>query len=252
MTLTFRAARHVSARRVRQHDESAAPRAPRGHRRGRIEACELDRIAVSCRWPAAASPRAQVSARARLTMAVRAFADLDHVVVSDSEVERGEDGRAPATWSTPIDELRRAAGAARATTTLRSRHGSSSGPTRPRRSPVESVRPSSPQLARIVVVQRPAELGDTALEAVIGEARGRRGGSPCSSSRCRRCRSSSTAVRDIAATGDRTALGAVVPAAIVDDVLQLYGPCRFSAGTRGGEPTYSDVAQRRARHHPPV
>jgi phosphopantetheine adenylyltransferase len=35
---------------------------------------------------------------------------------------------------------------------------------------------------------------------------------------------SSTLVREVAATGDRAAVAPLVPGAIVDDVLALYGP----------------------------
>ncbi|MCW2961476.1 MAG: nicotinate-nicotinamide nucleotide adenylyltransferase [Thermoleophilia bacterium] len=183
-------------------------------------ACGLDRVVVV---PAGIPPHRrapQVSARARLTMAVRAFADLDHVVVSDSEVERGEDGdpgymvdtvaeviEAPASLG--YDDLEVHAwlvvGADQAATLHSWERW-------------EQLR----GMARIAIVARPDQIAADTLAATVRELEA--GGAEVDLVPMPEVPISSTIVRDVAATGDVDALRALIPEAIVNDVLQLYGP----------------------------
>lgn len=185
------------------------------------EACGLDRIVVvpAGTPPHRAAPR--VSARARLTMAVRAFADLPHVVVSDTEVERAEHGEVgymvetlEETAELPAllgyDDLRVELSLILGADQL----AAFDAWHRPDR---------ILELASIVVVRRPDQLEDTVLEAALENLRTR------SDARVRLVEMtpvaiSSTSVREVAATGDRGGVARLVPGAIVDDVLALYGP----------------------------
>lgn len=184
-------------------------------------ACELDRIVVV---PSGIPPHRRapdVSARARLTMAVRAFADLDHVVVSDSEVERGEEGE-PGYMVDTLEELVELPAmlgyddlqvelalvvGADQVATLDSWH---------RFDRITAV-------ASIVAVRRSDHIVDADLDAAasaLEQAWGVRVRMVDMPS----IPISSTRVREVAATGDRAAVARLVPAAIVDDVLRLYGP----------------------------
>lgn len=185
------------------------------------ESCGLDRIVVvpSGLPPHRAAPR--VSARARLTMAVRAFADLDHVVVSDTEVDRAEHGEV----GYMVDTLEE-------TSDLPSLLGYDDLQVEPWLVVGADQAAALPdwhrfdritELARVVVVRRPDQVGDAALDAAIArldEAWGIQvrlvdmASVPISSTR----------VREVAASGDEAAVAALVPDAIVDDVLRLYGP----------------------------
>lgn len=183
-------------------------------------ACGLDRVVVV---PAGIPPHREppaVSARARLTMAVRAFADLDHVVVSDTEVERaehGEVGYMVDTLEEMLDlpvvlgyedlqvQLALIVGADQA--------GSLHGWHRFDR---------IAELADLVVVRRSDQLSDSGLDEAIASLR--------TQSRLQvdvvdmpLVPISSTLVRATAARGDRASVQDLVPAAIVGDVLQLYG-----------------------------
>ncbi|MCW2923250.1 MAG: nicotinate-nicotinamide nucleotide adenylyltransferase [Thermoleophilia bacterium] len=183
--------------------------------------CGLDRVVVV---PSGVPPHRSaptVSARARLTMAVRAFADVEHAVVSDTEVERGEHGE-PGYMIDTVEEVLElpsllgyddlvveaslVVGADQAAT-LTSWHR------------WEELL----ALARLVVVRRPDQLGDATLAAAL-EDLATRGIAGMRVVDMPSVPISSTQVRAVAATRDRPAVAQLVPGAIVDDVLRLYGP----------------------------
>jgi len=185
------------------------------------EACHLDRVVVvpSGLPPHRSAP--QVSARARLTMAVRAFADLDHVVVSDSEVERGEQGE-PGYMVDTLEELLELPamlGYDDLTVTSSLIVGADQAITLPTWHRFDRIT----ELADVVVVRRPDATDDGHLDEALQLLRSEWGIAP----RVVDMPSvpiSSTRVREVAASGDRTALAELVPFAIVDDVMRLYGP----------------------------
>lgn len=184
------------------------------------EGCELDRVVVV---PSGIPPHRDapgVSARARLTMAVRAFADLELVVVSDTEVERGEHGE-PGYMVDTLEEIRDMPGllgyddlvveptlvvGADQAATLASWHR------------FDRIT----ELAEIAVVRRPDQLGDDDLQAALDRLRTEWGIAPRIVDMTA-IAISSTQVRAAAAAGDRAAVERFVPASIIDDVLQLYG-----------------------------
>lgn len=170
----------------------------------------LDRVVVV---PAGIPPHRRapvVPARTRLALAIRAFADLDHVVVSDTEVERGEHGEVGYMVDT-IEELRDLpaqlgydelvveptliVGADQAAT-LASWHR------------WERIA----ELARVAVVERPDHAA--AVDAPPGTR--------WAAIRMESVPISSTIVREAVARGDREALRALVPAAIADTVWDEY------------------------------
>ena len=182
------------------------------------EACGLDRVVVV---PAGIPPHRrapQVSARARLTMAVRAFADLEHVVVSDSEVERGEHGE-PGYMVETVEEVLEAP-AALGYDDLRVEAclvvGADQAATLPSWHRWSDLR----TLARVAVVARPQQLDAAALDATVAQLVG--DGAQVDVVPMPDVPISSTLVRDVAATGDAQRLAELVPGAIVDDVLRLY------------------------------
>lgn len=185
------------------------------------EACDLDRVVVV---PAGIPPHRRaptVSARARLTMAVRAFGDMEHVVVSDTEVQRGEDGEVGFMVDTleELLELPAMLGYDDLEVELSLVVGADQARALPDWHRFDRIS----ELARIIVVRRPDEVGDDVLEATCTRLAADWG---------IRVRSvdmpavavSSTLVREVAAHGDRAGLESLVPLAIVDDVLRLYGP----------------------------
>jgi nicotinate-nucleotide adenylyltransferase len=185
-------------------------------------ACEFDRVVVV---PGGALPphrRApDVSARARLTMAVRAFADLDHVVVSDAEVDRGEQGEPGYMVDTVEDvlELPAQLGFDDLDVVASVVVGADQAASLPDWHRFDRLS----QLAGIVVVRRPDQLDDAGLERSIAVLRDDWGLAPTLVD-MPAVPISSTHVREVAATGDRAALRELVPGAIIDDVLRLYGP----------------------------
>jgi nicotinate (nicotinamide) nucleotide adenylyltransferase len=160
-----------------------------------------------------------VSPRARLTMAVRAFADLDHVVVSDSEVDRGEHGEVGYMIDTVdealeipqllgYDDLRVRVWlivGADQVATLRGWHR------------WEELS----QRVQLAVVGRPDLLEDATLRAEVDALRAE--GASIDVVEMAPISISSTQVREAARRGDRALVEELVPAAIVDDVLHLYG-----------------------------
>jgi nicotinate-nucleotide adenylyltransferase len=156
-------------------------------------------------------------------MAVRAFADLDHVVVSDTEVDRAEHGEVGYMVDTllELEELPAALGYDHLDVQLALVVGADQAAALPQWRRFDQIT----ELASIVVVRRPDQLGDVELDAAVARLDSDWGigvqlvdmpSVPISS----------TQVRDVAARGDRDALRELVPGAIVDDVLQLYGPGR--------------------------
>ena len=79
------------------------------------------------------------------------------------------------------------------------------------------------ELARIIVVRRADQLDDGALDATLGELNDAWGLQTVTVD-MPLVPISSTRVREVASTGDRSALRELVPPDIVDDVLRLYGP----------------------------
>jgi nicotinate-nucleotide adenylyltransferase len=185
-------------------------------------ACEFDRVVVvpaGERPPHRSAP--DVSARARLTMAVRAFANLEHVVVSDAEVERAENGEPGYMVDTVEDvlELPAQLGFDDLDVVASVVVGADQAASLPDWHRFERLS----QVAGIVVVRRPDQLDDAGLEHALAVLRDDWGLAPTIVN-MPTVAISSTHVREIAATGDRTALRSLVPDAIVDDVLRLYGP----------------------------
>lgn len=185
-------------------------------------ACDLDRVVVV---PSGIPPHRDapaVSARARLTMAVRAFADMEHVVVSDTEVERGELDREPGYMVDTIEELLELP-AMLGYDDLQVEPslvvGADQAVTLPSWHRFDRIT----QLARIVVVRRADQLDDARLDDALAALRDDWGIAPAVVD-MPAVPISSTLVRDVAAAGDRTRLATLVPGAIVDDVLRLYGP----------------------------
>jgi nicotinate-nucleotide adenylyltransferase len=185
------------------------------------EACALDRVVVV---PAGIPPHRNapaVSARARLTMAVRAFADLEHVVVSDTEVERGEHGDVGYMVDTleELGDLPAMLGYHELDVSLTLVVGADQAAGLPQWHRFDRIT----ELAGIVVVRRPDQLEDDSLDRAVAqldeawEIDVQLVDMPA-------VPISSTRVREVAAQGDRDALRELVPGAIVDDVLQLYGP----------------------------
>ena len=185
------------------------------------EACALDRVVVV---PSGIPPHRDApgrSARARLTMAVRAFADRDHVVVSDTEVERGEEGERGYMVDTleELAELPAQLGYDDLAVELTLVVGADQAAALPSWHRFDRIT----ELARIVVVARPDQLDEAAFEAALETLREAWGIVPVVVD-MPPVAVSSTRVREAAATGDRAALQALVPGSIVDDVLRLYGP----------------------------
>lgn len=184
-------------------------------------ACGLDRVVVV---PAGLPPHRDapsVSPRARLTMAVRAFADLAHVVVSDTEVARAEEGEVGYMVETleELLELPAALGYDDLRVELSLVVGADQAAALPTWHRFERIA----QVARIVVVDRPDQASEAALRTAVAslEARWR---AMVQVVEMPPVPVSSTLVREAAARGDRGALAALVPEAIVDDVMRLYGP----------------------------
>jgi nicotinate-nucleotide adenylyltransferase len=185
------------------------------------EACALDRVVVV---PSGTPPHraaSAVSPRARLTMAVRAFADLDHVVVSDTEVDRAEHGETGYMVDT-LEELRELPSLLGyddlevvATLVV----GADQAVTLPTWHRFDRIT----ELAEVAVVRRPDQLDDARLDATLDELREAWGIAPTIVD-MPAVPISSTRVREVAARGDRGEVGALVPAAIVDVVIRLYGP----------------------------
>ena len=189
------------------------------------DACSLDRVVVVPSGVPPHRPAPAVSARARLTMAVRAFADLDHVVVSDTEVERGEHGEAGYMVDT-LEELRELPSLLgyddlEVVTTLVV--GADQAVTLPTWHRFDRIT----ELAAVAIVRRPDQIADARLDDALDVLREEWGIAPTIVD-MPAVPISSTLVRDVAAGGDRAALARLVPDAILDDVLQLYGP---NAGT---------------------
>lgn len=184
-------------------------------------ACRLDRIVVvpSGIPPHRAEPT--VSARARLTMAVRAFADLEHVVVSDTEVERGEHGE-PGYMVDTVEEMLDLPGLL-GYDDLRVEASLIVGADQAGSLTAWHRWQDLLEMVQLLVVGRPDQLGDEALDAALislGEP------PPCRIHRIEMppVAISSTLVREIAASGNRDVVAPLVPGAILDDVIQLYGP----------------------------
>ena len=185
------------------------------------EACALDRVVVVPSGVPPHRPASTVSARARLTMAVRAFADLDHVVVSDTEVDRGEHGETGYMVDT-LEELRELP-------SLLGYHdlevvatlvvGADQAVSLPTWHRFDRIT----ELAEVAIVRRPDQLDDASLDAALDRLREAWGIAP-SIVHMPAVAISSTLVRQAAADGDRETVGTLVPAAIIDDVLRLYGP----------------------------
>lgn len=185
------------------------------------DACALDRVVVVPSGIPPHRPAPGVSARARLTMAVRAFADLDHVVVSDTEVERGEHGDAGYMVDT-LEELRELPSLLGyddlevvATLVV----GADQAATLPTWHRFDRIT----ELAEIAIVRRPDQLADAHLDDALEALREAWGIAPTIVD-MPAVPISSTLVRQVAASGDREALARLVPGAIIDDVLRLYGP----------------------------
>lgn len=185
-------------------------------------ACTLDRVVVV---PSGIPPHRDaplVSARARLTMAVRAFADLDHVVVSDSEVDRCELDGEPAYMVDTLEELAdlpSQLGYDDLQVELSLVVGADQAAALPRWHRFDRIS----ELARIVVVRRPDQVDEASFDDAVRVLRDDWGVAPVLVD-MPAVAVSSAQVRAVAATGDRDALRAIVPGAIVDDVLRLYGP----------------------------
>lgn len=186
------------------------------------DACGLDRVVVV---PSGIPPHRgapTVSARARLTMAVRAFADLEHVVVSDTEVERGEEGERGYMVDT-LEELLELPVALGWGDELVVEPSLVVGADQAATLPSWHRFDRLAELARVVVVRRPDQFDDAALDAALA-ALATTHGVPTTMVDMPSVPISSTLVREAATRGDRDELRELVPGAILDDVLRLYGP----------------------------
>jgi nicotinate-nucleotide adenylyltransferase len=183
-------------------------------------ALDLDRVVAV---PAGIPPHRTAPVappRRRLQLAVRAFADLPHVVVSGTEVERGEAGEVGYMVDTVAELVAEPAElgymelqvepwlvvGADQLASLEEWH---------RWRELLSM-------ANVAVVTRPGQVGDAAL----GETAAALGEVADASIRLVPMPPvdvSSTAVRDAARRGARAEVGHMVPAPIVDDVLATYG-----------------------------
>ncbi len=184
-------------------------------------ACELDRIVIVPSGIPPHRPAPGVSARARLTLAVRAFADIDHVVVSDTEVERGERGE-PGYMVDTLEELLDLP-ALLGYDELEVRTSLVVGADQAMTLPTWHRFDRITELADLVVVRRPDQLDDVQLDAAIDALR-EDWGVALRIVDMPAVPISSTQVREVASRGDRGALRELVPGAIVNDVLRLYGP----------------------------
>lgn len=183
------------------------------------EACGLHRVMVV---PAGIPPHRrapEVSPRARLTMAVRAFADLEHVVVSDSEVDRGEHGEVGYMIDTVDEalEIPQLLGYDDLTVRVWLIVGADQVATLSSWHRWEQLA----QRVQLAVVGRPDLLADATLRAEVEALRA--SGTQVEVVEMEPVAISSTMVREAARRGDRELVATLVPAAIVDDVLQLYG-----------------------------
>lgn len=178
----------------------------------------VDRVVVV---PAGIPPHRRapsVSARARLTMAVRAFADLPHVVVSDSEVERGEHGEVGYMVDTleELLELPEQLGYDDLSVSLSLVVGADQAATLPEWHRFERI----VEIARIAVLGRPDHIEPTRLERDLDRLTAL--GARIDDVAMVPVAISSTMVRAAAARGARDVVRGLVPAAIVDDVMRLY------------------------------
>ncbi|MEO6867371.1 MAG: nicotinate-nicotinamide nucleotide adenylyltransferase [Gaiellales bacterium] len=184
-------------------------------------ATSLDRVVVV---PAGLPPHRnppQVSPRARLTMSVRAFADLDHVVVSDTEVERAENGEVGYMIDTieEVIELPSLLGYDDLEVEASLVIGADQVVTLERWHRFADIS----ALAQIIVVRRPDQVSDSELRTALEQLREQWGDAPKLVD-MEPVEISSSLVREVASRGDRAGVAALVPDAIVDDVLHLYGP----------------------------
>lgn len=183
-------------------------------------ACALDRVVVV---PSGIPPHRRaptVSARARLTMAVRAFADMEHVVVSDTEVERGEDGE-PGYMVDTVEELLELPAMLGWGAELVVEPSLVVGADQAAALPAWHRFDRLATLARIVVVRRPDQLDDSSLEHALRVLAVDHDVEPTIVD-MPSVPISSTRVREVARHGDRDALRGLVPTAIIDDVVRLY------------------------------
>lgn len=188
-------------------------------------ACGLHRVMVV---PAGIPPHRrapEVSPRARLTMAVRAFADLDHVVVSDSEVDRGESGDVGYMIDTVDEalEIPQLLGY----DDLRVRIWLIVGADQVATLTTWHRWEELSRRVTLAVVGRPDLLADGTLQAEVAALRA--AGTVVEVVEMEPIAISSTQVRDAARRGDRAAVAELVPDAIVEDVLHLYGADRATA-----------------------
>jgi nicotinate-nucleotide adenylyltransferase len=154
-------------------------------------------------------------------MAIRAFADVEHVVVSDTEVERGEAGE-PGYMVDTLEELLELPaqlGYDDLTVELALVVGADQAAALPGWHRFDRIS----QLARIAVVARPDQVDAAGFADALAVLRDDWGLDPTVVD-MPPVAISSTHVREVAAAGDRDALCALLPGAIVEDVLRLYGP----------------------------
>lgn len=153
-------------------------------------------------------------------MTVRAFADLDHVVVSDSEVERAEQGDVGYMIDTveELAELPSQLGYDDLVVEPWLIVGADQALTLPRWHRARDLL----TMAGLIVVRRPDQVGDSLLDDALDDlvreydARVQVVDMPP-------VPISSTLVRDVARAWDRDVLPTLVPDAIIDDVQRLYG-----------------------------
>jgi nicotinate-nucleotide adenylyltransferase len=194
----------------------------RGHRAvvdAVFEALDIDRVVVVVAGVPPHRAEPTVSARARLTMAVRAFADLEHVVVSDTEVERGEHGEPGYTIDT-LTELMQMPSML-GYNELKVELSLVLGADRVVGFEAWHEWQSIVKIAELVVIDRPglvatpAQIGAIDRLAAAG-AQIRRIAMP-------EVDISSSQVRDAAQAMDEQRVSELVPTTIVDDVVRLYG-----------------------------
>lgn len=185
-------------------------------------ACELDRVLVVPAGIPPHRPAPPTPARARLALCVKAFADLEHAAVLDTEVVRGEAGDVGYMVDTveEVLELPSDLGYDKLTVAVTLVLGADQAVALPGWHRARELL----GMVALGVVERPALVDRIALDAALRTAADP--GAVITRVTMPAIDVSSTLVRAAAAAGDTRRVGLLVPPAIVGDVLHWYGTHR--------------------------